>query len=349
MYFTTLTKCLNEKHLCSFFLHVPLLENYSMEKQENFFRNLIDTFEGLYLKGNEEKRKKILELEIDEENDEHIDEWNKKDKEKEEKKEKEDNKEKEIEEKEEKEIEEKEENKEKEEKEEKKEKEEKEEKNNEVDKSNKESENKNAKINPDSDNKILTLNNNPRETKREELPNVQATNKNINIVTKRPSLGRARTNAEQFDLDLYKSRILEFHNELRQKHNSPPLNENEVLNDLASSYAESLSIKAQTEKDNYQKYNEEILGENIFISEYKTPEYVINKISDEKKNYDFSENKFSKSTGHFTQAIWKGTTDFGCGFCADKDKKKYNVVLLYYPAGNILGEFSQNVTSEKVE
>ena len=92
MYFTTLTKCLNEKHLCSFFLHVPLLENYSMEKQENFFRNLIDTFEGLYLKGNEEKRKKILELEIDEENDEHIDEWNKKDKEKEEKKEKEDNK-----------------------------------------------------------------------------------------------------------------------------------------------------------------------------------------------------------------------------------------------------------------
>jgi len=287
----------------------------------------------------------------------------KKEKEKEEKKEKEkeekkENKEKEIEEKKEKEEkvekEEKKENKEKKkeekkEKEEKVEKEEKKEKNNEIDKSNKESENKNAKINPDSDNKILTLNNNPRETKREELPNVQATTKNINIVTKRPSLGRARTNAEQFDLDLYKSRILEFHNELRQKHNSPPLNENEVLNDLASSYAESLSIKAQTEKDNYQKYNEEILGENIFISEYKTPEYVINKILDEKNNYDFSENKFSKSTGHFTQAIWKGTTDFGCGFWADKDKKKYNVVLLYYPAGNILGEFSQNVNSEKVE
>ena len=191
----------------------------------------------------------------------------KKFKEKEEKVEK---KEKEKEEKKEKEKEEKKENKEKEieekkEKEEKVEKEEKKEKNNEIDKSNKESENKNAKINPDSDNKILTLNNNPKETKREELPNVQGTNKNINIVTKRPSLGRARTNAEQFDLDLYKSRILEFHNELRQKHNSPPLYENEVLNDLASSYAESLSIKAQTEKDNYQKYNEEILGENIFI------------------------------------------------------------------------------------
>ena len=87
MYFTTLTKCLNEKNLCSFFLHVPLLTNYSMEKQENFFKNLIDTLECLYLKGNEEKRKKILELEIDEENDEHIDEWNIKNKEKEDNKE----------------------------------------------------------------------------------------------------------------------------------------------------------------------------------------------------------------------------------------------------------------------
>ena len=77
MYFTTLSKCFDEKNICSFFLHVPLLNNYSMEKQEIFFKNFIDVLESLYLNGNEEKRNKILEYDILEE-DEHIDEWNKK-------------------------------------------------------------------------------------------------------------------------------------------------------------------------------------------------------------------------------------------------------------------------------
>ena len=77
MYFTTSNKCFDEKNICSFFLHVPLLSNYSMEKQEFFFKNFIEVLERLYLKGNEEKRKQILEFNIEEE-DEHIDEWNKK-------------------------------------------------------------------------------------------------------------------------------------------------------------------------------------------------------------------------------------------------------------------------------
>ena len=77
IYFTTLSKCLDEKNICSFFLHVPLLSNYSMETQEIFFKNFIDVLESLYLKGNEEKRSKILEYDIVED-DEHIDEWNKK-------------------------------------------------------------------------------------------------------------------------------------------------------------------------------------------------------------------------------------------------------------------------------
>ena len=75
MYFTTLSKCFDEKNMCSFFLHIPTLNNYSIEKQEIFFKNFIDVLESLYLNGNEEKRKKILEYEIKEE-DEHIDEWN---------------------------------------------------------------------------------------------------------------------------------------------------------------------------------------------------------------------------------------------------------------------------------
>ena len=165
--------------------------------------------------------------------------------------------------------------------------------------------------------------------------------------TKTPSLNRARTNADEFDLDIYKNSIIKFHNEIREKHKSPPLKENEKLNDLASIYAESL-VNNQ-EKINYElnMYNDEIVGENIIVAESKRPEDAFKKILDEEKNYDFNKNKFSKATGHFTQAIWKDTTDIGCGFWVDKENKKYYIVLLYYPAGNIFGKFSENVISDK--
>jgi len=82
IYYKTLTHYLKNDHICSFFIHVPLFENYSLEKQCKFFKNFIIVLEDLYIKGNEEKRKNIIKYEINEEEDEHIDEWNKKKKEK---------------------------------------------------------------------------------------------------------------------------------------------------------------------------------------------------------------------------------------------------------------------------
>ena len=167
------------------------------------------------------------------------------------------------------------------------------------------------------------------------------------IDKKTSSLKRSRTNADDFDLDAYKNSIIKLHNEIREKHKSPPLKENEELNEKASIYAESL-VNNQ-EKINYElnMYNDEIVGENIIVAESKRSEEAFKKIIDEEKNYDFKSNKFSKATGHFTQAIWKDTTDIGCGFWVDKGNKKYYIVLLYYPAGNIFGKFSENVISDK--
>ena len=192
------------------------------------------------------------------------------------------------------------------------------------------------------------LNNVNEEMKIREVSNDKEVPVNNSLkATKTPSLNRARTNADEFDLDIYKNSIIKFHNEIREKHKSPPLKENEKLNDLASIYAESL-VNNQ-EKINYElnMYNDEIVGENIIVAESKRSEDAFKKILDEEKNYDFNKNKFSKATGHFTQAIWKDTTDIGCGFWVDKENKKYYIVLLYYPAGNIFGKFSENVISDK--
>ena len=139
--------------------------------------------------------------------------------------------------------------------------------------------------------------------------------------------------------------MVKLHNDLRQKHKSPDLKENEELNDMASSYAEFL---VNNKKNNYKLnlYNGEILGENIIISETKRPDDIFKKISKENTDYDNNINKFSKKNGHFTQIIWKNTTDIGCGFWSDKENKKFYTVLLYYPAGNILGKFPENLTNK---
>ena len=51
--------------------------------------------------------------------------------------------------------------------------------------------------------------------------------------------------------------------------------------------------------------------------------------------------EFQVNSGHFTQLIWKGTEEVGFGVA--NRGKLYFVVANYYPAGNILGEFSTNV------
>ena len=167
------------------------------------------------------------------------------------------------------------------------------------------------------------------------------------LVKKKSSLNRARTNAEDIDLETFISEMVKLHNELRIKHDSPPLNENEELNNMASSYAKSLANNQEKNNCEYNVYKEEILGENIFITDYKKPKDIFKKISNEKYEYDFDKNKYSNSSAHFTQAIWKDTTDIGCGFWADKASKKNFIVLLYYPAGNVLGNFNKNVNKEK--
>lgn len=47
------------------------------------------------------------------------------------------------------------------------------------------------------------------------------------------------------------------------------------------------------------------------------------------------------ATGHFTQVVWKATKRLGCGQAG-----KF-VVCNYYPAGNVQGQFRDNVAPAK--
>jgi len=62
--------------------------------------------------------------------------------------------------------------------------------------------------------------------------------------------------------------------------------------------------------------------------------------------YDFKNPGFSSKTGHFTCLIWKSSTKFGMGISLNIDTNTVDITMNTSPAGNILGEFEQNVLPE---
>ena len=60
---------------------------------------------------------------------------------------------------------------------------------------------------------------------------------------------------------------------------------------------------------------------------------------------------FLNISGHFTQVVWQGTQEVGVAFATyqDGEFKKLVVVGNYYPAGNIMKAFEDNVKAPEGE
>lgn len=67
---------------------------------------------------------------------------------------------------------------------------------------------------------------------------------------------------------------------------------------------------------------------------------------DEIQYYDWNNPGFSSQTGHFTQVVWKASTEIGVGIATYPDAtygRRSVVAINYRPPGNYLGQFEQNV------
>jgi hypothetical protein len=144
--------------------------------------------------------------------------------------------------------------------------------------------------------------------------------------------------------DLYK-KLFELFNNIFEGFNF--FSKNEInffiiheLNKLAQDYAERLSQKKAPKIPIYKGI---FLGENRYIYKGKMfdVEDMCNEWYNEIKLYDQNTNEYEKNTSHFTQMIWKNTKDVGFGFIR---KREYcYAVAFYYPPGNTLGEYKENV------
>ena len=156
--------------------------------------------------------------------------------------------------------------------------------------------------------------------------------------SKRNSVDKSSSN----NFNSFIAEALQCHNKYRAKHHSPPLKLNKDLCKIAQSYADKL-LSTRILHFSNNKYKGKDVGENLYKCDNGSPvtgEMATENWYSEIKNYDFKKD-YQKDTGHFTQIVWKDTTDVGFGI-ANKNSIYY-VVAYYFPPGNFLGKYADNV------
>jgi uncharacterized protein YkwD len=156
--------------------------------------------------------------------------------------------------------------------------------------------------------------------------------------------------------------ILRTHNEWRKKYFASDLQYDERLAQKAQAWAIHLLQIKKLEHDTQNRGCEGfegMTGENLsfrggtqkglFVPDHAWP---VEQWGGEVRhfNLDTKKDKGTGVTGHFTQLVWKSTTKVGCGFAMSNVPKgndyfewKAYWVCNYHPAGNVLGQYGQNI------
>jgi pathogenesis-related protein 1 len=153
---------------------------------------------------------------------------------------------------------------------------------------------------------------------------------------------RALTHAERF------TGMLHAHNKIRAKHNVAPLKWSKKLENYSMQWAKQLSRGNKC--DMYHRSGNTPFGENLYRSTAivwtdgkreispVTIKDVVKAWTDEEKWYNYKNNSCRPGAqcGHYTQAVWKNTTEVGCAMqvCGDKSQ---TWVCSYNPPGNYKG------------
>ncbi|XP_077378777.1 GLI pathogenesis-related 2 [Festucalex cinctus] len=130
----------------------------------------------------------------------------------------------------------------------------------------------------------------------------------------------------------FQREFLEAHNAYRAQHNAPSMTLNSELNAAAQRWADRLLALGVPQHSGGAD------GENIYYMWSSVPIKLTGKEAvdswyGEVKQYSWSNPGFSGNTGHFTQVVWKASTQLGVGMATDGNK--VFVVGQYRPAGNI--------------
>lgn len=112
-------------------------------------------------------------------------------------------------------------------------------------------------------------------------------------------------------------------------------------------WSETIAASAQAYADQCVfEHSKGKYGENLWAGtgEPSGPK-VVDSWASESANYDYAAGKCSGTCGHYTQVVWRKTTEVGCGYakCSTNSpfgssKTWYNWVCQYNPPGNYVGQ-----------
>lgn len=132
-----------------------------------------------------------------------------------------------------------------------------------------------------------------------------------------------------------KSAALKTHNDVRAKDRQRPLQWSNDLQQISQQWANHLARGCHI----YHHKGEIPFGENLYRSPQATSIFhAVKAWADEKRYYNYRHNscQSGKICGHYTQMVWKGTTDLGCAMQSCSNGTQI-YVCSYFPAGNYTG------------
>jgi len=145
--------------------------------------------------------------------------------------------------------------------------------------------------------------------------------------------------------DTFHTQALHLHNTYRAKHHVQKLVLNDELSLVAQKYADFLADTNTFEHSGDQEY-----GENLYWGWSSDPKWhleaseVVSSWYEEGNGYDYLGEPRDTESGHFTQLVWSQSQLLGVGLAKSKKTGRYICVMKYYPPGNYLGNYVENVT-----
>ncbi len=133
--------------------------------------------------------------------------------------------------------------------------------------------------------------------------------------------------------------LLAEHNAVRARHCAPPLTWSPRLAAVAQAWAEHLRDHRCGFDHSQSPYGENLAGGTAGSLDAAG---IVGMWADEESAYDFARGGFSGQTGHFTQVVWRETTEVGCGSVTCNGMDLW--VCNYAPPGNVDGGYRANVS-----
>lgn len=142
--------------------------------------------------------------------------------------------------------------------------------------------------------------------------------------------------------DTLSDQALDAHKSARAQYGAGPLTWNDDLAPGAIKHAQKCQFKPSDSQGQY--------GENLYVSTESNAgiQDAVTSWMAESSKYDYNSPGFSRSTGRFTQVVWKATTQVAVAIVSCRAGTIFPmastfVVARYTPPGNVAGQFPQNV------